>query len=105
MISNVLAAAFGERARPNRVRVVAALAYVLVVTALFAKSLLTLMAHAVANSLHSHIPLVPAIAVYLLYTQPQLRHVALFTALVSLSSGTLYTARQLSQTTFMVRSW
>jgi exosortase C (VPDSG-CTERM-specific) len=57
--------------RPQRVRIAAYAAYGAMVTVLFATSLSRLFAHALQSNLHSHIPMVPAIAGYLLYLQPR----------------------------------
>jgi exosortase C (VPDSG-CTERM-specific) len=52
-------------------RIAGCVGYALVVTALFGPWLVRLFAHAVQSDLHSHIPLVPIVAGYLLYLQSQ----------------------------------
>ena len=63
--------AWRELPQPHRVRIAGCTAYVGVVTVLFSGWLAQLFAHAAQSDLHSHIPLVPVIAAYLLYLQPR----------------------------------
>ena len=60
-----------ELPQPHRVRIAAYTAYVAAVTVLFSGWLAQLFAHAAQSDLHSHIPLVPVVAGYLLYLQPR----------------------------------
>jgi hypothetical protein len=55
--------------RPQRQRIGWLTGYLVVLTLLFIQPLAALMLLAGENQLHSHIPLVPLIAGYLLYTQ------------------------------------
>src|SRR4051794_16759841 len=61
--------AWREWSRPERLRIVGLFAYAAVVTVLFIKPLVALFAYAAQNDLHSHIPLIPLITGYLLYTR------------------------------------
>jgi exosortase C (VPDSG-CTERM-specific) len=60
-----------ELSPSDRRRIRLASGYVAAVTLLFAQPLTRLVAYALNDQLHSHIPLVPLIAGYLLYIQPQ----------------------------------
>jgi exosortase C (VPDSG-CTERM-specific) len=57
--------------RSHRARFAGVAVYAAAITALFATSLVRLFAHAAGSGLHSHIPLVPLVAGYLLYIQPR----------------------------------
>ena len=54
---------------PQRQRIGGYVTYVALVALLFSQPLVRLMSHAAHNQLHSHIPLVPLIAGYLMYIQ------------------------------------
>jgi exosortase C (VPDSG-CTERM-specific) len=54
---------------PQRVRIRGYVLYLLLVAALFIRPLIGLMQHAARFELHSHIPLVPVIAGYMLYVR------------------------------------
>lgn len=58
-----------ELSRPERLRIGGLAGYVGLVTLVFAQPLAGLLIHAIENDLHSHIPLVPFVAGYLLYLQ------------------------------------
>jgi exosortase C (VPDSG-CTERM-specific) len=55
-------------ARPDRRRLVGLGGYLAMLILLFGQPLAALLRHAMQNELHSHIPLVPLISAYLLYT-------------------------------------
>jgi exosortase C (VPDSG-CTERM-specific) len=59
--------AWWELPRPQRQRIRWFVACLVVLALLFIQPLVRLVAHAAANELHSHIPLVPLLAGYLLY--------------------------------------
>ena len=60
-------AAWLDLPRLQRLRITGCLAYVALVTLLFVQPLTMLLAHALQYDLHSHIPLVPLVAGYLVY--------------------------------------
>jgi len=62
-------AAWRELPRPQRQRIGRYVVFVAVAALLFIQPLVALMWHAAQNDLHSHIPLVPLVAGYLLYVQ------------------------------------
>lgn len=70
MISTVITAAREGLSRAQRVRFAGWLLCVAIVTLAFSPVLASLVRHALANPLHSHIPLIPLITAYLLYIQP-----------------------------------
>ena len=61
--------AWREWSRPERLRIVGLFGYAALVTLLFIKPLVALFAYAAQSDLHSHIPLIPLITGYLLYTR------------------------------------
>jgi exosortase C (VPDSG-CTERM-specific) len=61
-------AAWRDLSRPNRRRVGWFAGYVALLILLFGQPLVALLRHAMQHPLHSHIPLVPLISGYLLYT-------------------------------------
>lgn len=62
-------AAWREMPRPQRRRLGAWVGATILLTLLFIQPLISLMIHAAQSDLHSHIPLVPFIAAYLLYVK------------------------------------
>jgi exosortase C (VPDSG-CTERM-specific) len=69
------AVASADTSHADRRRIGGLIFYVVALTLLFSEPLVRLVAHAFGNNLHSHIPLVPLIAAYLLYARPR-GHVA-----------------------------
>jgi exosortase len=69
MIAKVIAARQAGLPRAPRLRLAAWGLWIAVAALLFSPVLAGLVGHALANPLHSHIPLVPLIAGYLMYTQ------------------------------------
>lgn len=76
MISTVIAAVREARPREGGRRVAAWLACVFVLMLVFGPVLAGLAGHALNDPLHSHIPLIPAFAAYLLYARPTRRPVS-----------------------------
>jgi len=80
--------AWRDLPRSQRQRVRASVGYVALVTLLFIEPLSGLLFHSLENNLHSHIPLVPLIAGYLLYVEPRPRPATYRTSI----TGTLVVA-------------
>src|SRR5215831_9422721 len=66
-------AAWRERSRPDRLRLTWLAGYVALATLLFIEPLLALFIHAEQSDLHSHIPLIPLITAYLIYSDSRPR--------------------------------
>jgi exosortase C (VPDSG-CTERM-specific) len=82
MISNSAEAAWSELPRSQRVRLAGAVSGLAVLTLLFIDPLADLVRLASRDDLHSHIPLVPFVAAYVLYIQHKGRAIPYRTSLL-----------------------
>jgi exosortase C (VPDSG-CTERM-specific) len=96
-------AVWRERSRPDRLRLGWLAGYVALATLLFIEPLLALFIHAEQSDLHSHIPLIPLITAYLIYSDSSPRPATYRTsaagALVAaaIGCGALMTAIRLAE--------
>jgi exosortase C (VPDSG-CTERM-specific) len=77
-----------ELPRPQRLRIAALIGYVGLLSVFFAPPLAALLSLAIQNPLHSHIPLIPFVAGYLLYLRPRPASAAYHSSMGSSLIGT-----------------